>query len=305
MQLATKKRIGILRGGAGKHYASSLKRGGEIISFLSEKLADKYKPFDILIDKDHIWHFGGLPIAPSDLVGKIDIIWNTSHPVFSNILESLSIPHLGTSSFSYALENSRDMLREHMKKINVRLPRSVVLPVYQIDFDGPRERYSIKKAKEVFEKFPSPWTVRSFTPDKNMGIHLAKTFPELVQAIEDGVQSGNSILVEEFITGKVASVHSVPNFRGEDVYTFPLSNTFGNFSSDEKQIFIDLVKNLHQHIGAEHYLKSDFTLTPSGHIYLLQTQSVPDLQSESHFSQVCDSVGVKMHQIIEHMLKSV
>ena len=50
------KRVGILRGGAGKNYLSSLKKGGEIILHISENLSDKYKPVDILVDKDYIWH---------------------------------------------------------------------------------------------------------------------------------------------------------------------------------------------------------------------------------------------------------
>ena len=309
MQSSAKKRIGVLRGGAGKHYLSSLERGGGIISHIFDNLSDRYKPADILVDKDHVWHFNGVPIKPSDLASKIDMVWNTSHPILSNILDSLSIPNIGASSFFYTLENSKEMLREHMKKIGMEMPRSIVLPVYQRDFDGPRERYAIKKAKEVFEKFSSPWIVKSFTPDSNMGIHLAQTFPELVNAIEDGMNSGKSILVEEFITGKVASVHSIPRFRGEDVYVFPLGNAFGDlsaqagFSAEEKEILSNSAKNLRRHVGAEHYLKSDFVLNPRGKVYLLQVESVPDLKQGSHFSQVCESIGAKMHHVVEHMLE--
>ena len=299
------KRVGILRGGSGKYYASSLQKGGEIILHISENLGDKYKPVDILIDKNHIWHCAGVPINPSDLVNKIDIVWNTTHPSLSSILDSLAIPNIGSSSFSYALENSKDMLREHIKNIGVEMPRSVILPVYQKDFDGPRERYSIKKAKEVFEKFSSPWIVKSFTEDSSMGIHLAKTFPELVNAIEDGTNHGKSILVEEFIAGKVASIHSVPGFRGEEIYTFPLGNSFGIFSTEEKEKLLALAKDLHKHIGARHYLKSDLILTPRGKIYLLQIDPNPDLKPDSHFSQVCESVGAKMHQVVEHILEQV
>ena len=292
----------------------SLQKGGEIISHIFENLGEKYKTFDILVDKNHIWHFNGIPVIPSDLVSKIDIVWNTSHPSFSNILDSLSIPNISTPSFPATLQNSKELLREHMKKLGVPMPRTIVLSVYQKDFDpryaegsgeasGPRERYAIKKAKEVFEKFSSPWIVKSFTPDSNMAIHLAKTFPELVNAIEDGVQHGESIIVEEFITGKIASLHSVPMFRGEDIYTFPLGNSFGNFSAEEKNNLANLAKNLHQHIGAKHYLKSDFVLTPRGKIYLLQIESTPDLKQDSHFSQACESVGAKTHQVVEHILE--
>lgn len=303
MKKETKKRIGVLRGGSGKHYTTSLKRGGEIIDLIFRKLGDKYQPIDILIDKDHVWHYNGLPVAPSDLVNKIDIAWNTTHPSLSNILDSLSIPNIKTGSFFHTLENNNEMLREHIRGLDLEMPRSVLLPLYQKDFDGPRDKYSFKKAREIFGKFSSPWIVKSFTEDSNMGIHLAKTFPELVSAIEDGVKHEKSILVEEFIAGKVASVHSLPGFRGEDIYTFPLGNAFGSFSFGEKETLFDLAKNLHKHVGARHYLKSDFVLTPNGKIYLLQIDGTPDLKKDSHFSQVCESVGAGLHNVVEHILE--
>jgi hypothetical protein len=137
-----------------------------------------------------------------------------------------------------------------------------------------------------------------------MGIHLAKTFPELVDSIEDGVKHERSILVEEFIAGKVASVHSVPMFRNEEIYIFPLGNSFGIFSNEEKEKLSNLVKILHKHIGAKHYLKSDFVLTPRGKVYLLQIEEIPDLKPDSHFSQVCISVGANTHNVVEHILDS-
>ena len=66
-----------------------------------------------------------------------------------------------------------------------------------------------------------------------------------------------------------------------------------------------LVKELHQHLGAKHYLKSDFVLTPRGKIHLLQIDVMPDLKPNSHFSQVVESVGAKMHHVVEHMLENV
>lgn len=281
MQTTQKKRVGILRGGAGDHYASSLKKGGEIILYISENLADKYKALDILIDKDGIWHLSGISISPSDLMHKVDIVWNISHPSYSNILESLSIPNVGVNSFSHVLENSKEMLREHIKKIGVDMPKSIVFP---------------KNAKEVFEKFGSPWIVKNYNE-----VRVVKTFNELAEIIN----SSHDLIVEEFITGKIASVHSVPKFRNQEIYTFPLGNTFGNFSFLEKEKLTDLAKDLHNHLGAKHYLKSDFVLNPKGKIYLLNIELNPNLKPDSHFSQVCESVGAKMHHIIEHILEQV
>ncbi|MEK7563946.1 MAG: hypothetical protein AAB510_00015 [Patescibacteria group bacterium] len=299
------KRIGVLRGGGGKYYYPSLKKGGEILAYIQEDLGHIYKTFDILIDRDHVWYFNGLPINPSDLIHRVDVVWNTTHPSLSSILEGLSIPHISTGTFSSTLENSREMLREHMKKIDVHIPRYIVVPVYQKDFDGNIDEYAIKKAKEVFNKFSAPWLVKSFTPDANMAIHIAKTFPELISAIEDGAKHKKSILVEEFITGKVASVHSVPNFRNEKVYIFPLGYSFGSFSLLEKERLMNLVRDLHDHIGAKHYLKSDFVIHPRGKVYLLGINETPSFKIGSHLREVCDLVGAKPQHILEHMLKEV
>ena len=305
MQADTKKRIGILRGVTGRHYKSSLQKGGEVISHISKKLSDKYKPVDILIDKDYIWHVNGVPINPGNLMQKIDMAWNLSHPSFSNILSSLSIPTVDTGSFLSALMNDREMFRSHIKDIGVAMPRHIVLPAYQQDFDGPREKYGIKKAKEIFDKFSSPWIVKSLTPDYDMGVHVAQTFPALINAIDDGVAHKQSIIIEEFISDRVASLHSVPEFRGEEIYTFPMVSVSGNFSSSEKEKLSSIAKCLHKHIDAKHYLKSDFALNPRGKVYLLSVELHPDLKPDSHFHQVCEAVGAKAHHVVEHILEKL
>ena len=333
MQFVAKKRIGILRGGPsprrsglwpreggmGDEYSVSLKKGGEIITYITENLGDKYKPVDILIDQDYIWHMGGRPITPGDLAHRVDIVWNLAHPSLSNILESLAIPNVGINFFTSSLANSWEMLREHIKKISVEMPRHIILPVYQKDFDGPRERYAIKKAKEVFEKFGAPWIVNpvvnvddtplvrgvATSPTSTIRVKsLAHTFNELVAAIEDGVNHKKSISVEEFISGKIVSMHSVADFRGEDIYIFPPRNVFGNFSAEEKEKLINLVRDLHTHLGARHYLKVDFILNPRGKIYLFNIDGTPNLKPGSHFSKACESVGVKLDNIVEHILES-
>lgn len=311
-----KKRVGVLRGGTGNNYRSSLLKGGNIIAHIAENLGDKYKIVDILIDKNGVWHLGGLPIDPPELTHKIDLAWNVADPNFSIILDHFSIPNVSNSSFFSSLENNNDLLRNSMKNAGVVMPRSVVLPLYQEDFDaslpsqvgswqGSRERYAIKKAKEIHEKFGAPWIVKSFTPDRNMAIHVAKTFGELVGAIEDGVKHEKSVLVEELILGKVATLHSMPDFRSEKIYTFPFGKFASSFSSSEKEELTSFVRDLYKNIGAKHYLKADFVLSPTRGICLLGIDGTPDFRVNSHFNEACESAGVKTHNIIEHILEGV
>jgi len=296
------KIVGILRGGTGtgtgNEYEKSLREGGEVLSLIHENLSDKWKPVDILVDRKGVWHFKGMPILASELANKVDIIWNASHRSYSAIFQNLSIPHVGHSIFSKTLSENKKMLQEHMEKIGVKMPRHFVIPTYQADFDRNKEKFIVKKAQEVLHKFPAPWIVKTFTPDSNTAIHLVKTYPELVDAIADVVDHNKSILVEEFISGKIASVHSVLGFRGEDIYTFPLVN----FKIEEKEKLIKLAKDIHDHLGKDHYLRSDFVLSPRGNIFLINVEFSPDLKKDSHFDQACEKVGAKMHHVIEHIL---
>jgi D-alanine-D-alanine ligase-like ATP-grasp enzyme len=185
-----------------------------------------------------------------------------------------------------------------------------MISAYQKDFDGTLEEFAINKSKKVFEKFASPWIVKSLTEDLNVAIHVAKTFSELIDAIVDCTKHGKSILVEEFIFGKNVSVHSVSKFRGEDIYHFPpiekkndIVFSPGRFSLHEKEKIIESTKKIFSHVNAKQYLKLDFVLHKSGVIYLKQIDFSPNLDENSCFHKSCESVGTKAHSAIDHILE--
>src|SRR3989338_6245986 len=158
------KKIGILRGGIGEHYAASLERGGEVIAFLAKNFREKYKPMDILVDRDGLWHLAGVPVYPADLAHRVDLVWNSAHHSFSQILESVKVPHI-PASVVHKFSKSREMLKEHLQKLNMSLTRHLVFPD-QADFSAPN------RAKEVHAKFSPPWLVRPFGANTSV---VAKT----------------------------------------------------------------------------------------------------------------------------------
>jgi hypothetical protein len=301
--------VGILRGGEWENYKKSLDDGRKLISHIFENLSNEWKPIDILIDKEGIWHFGGLPIEPAKLINKVKVIWNTSHPSYSKVLQDLSVPDVGINHFSKLL-TSNELLKDHMKKIGVNMPRSFILPVYQEDFDGPLEKYITQKAREVFNKFSSPWIVKPLTEDLNVDIHLANTFPELMEAIADCIKYKKSILIEEFIFGRKIFTHLVSGFRKENIYIFPpiekrdeIIISPGKFSHLEKEKLMRLVKKIFSHINASQYLKLDFILHPSRGFFLTNVEFHPNLNKDSCFNMSCESVGTKTHDVVDHILK--
>lgn len=305
-----KIKVGVLRGGDGPHYDQSVKDGAEIISFILNRLPFDYTPVDILVDREGVWHVAGLPVLPADLIHKVDIVWNVSNPTYSTSLRDLGIHVIGANIFPFGLHTSKGMLREHMKQIGVKVPQSLVIPLYQSDFDGEdKEKYVLKKAREVHAKFSAPWIVKSFTESSMTGIHVARTFPELITALTDIVDHGKSILVEEFISGKVARVHSVKGVRGEELYSFvPHELKHGFFThntlmQDEKEKLTNLAKQIHEHTGAGSYTSSTFILNPTRGIHLAEISFIPDLNQDSHFCKSCETVGLKSSHVVDHIIE--
>mgnify|MGYP001612409943 CR=1 FL=1 len=312
-----KKRVGILRGGGEDDHLSSIEQSAILITQIIENLSDKYKIVDVLVDRNGVWHINGIQAKPADLMHRVDVVWNTAQSSLSSVLKQFSISFVGVSSFAHSMGNNRTLLEQHIKDLDIKMPRHIVLPVYQKDFDGfygSKANYANRKALEVFQKFAGPWIVRSLTENSNAGVHVAKTLPELKEAIEDMMKHGTSILVEELIVGKIVPVHSLRGFRGDlpalpnrreqarDIYTFPL---VGSFSREEKEKISMLAKRLYHHLAEHFYLKSNFLLTPKGSVYLTGVFFNPNIKKTSHLSQSLESVGAKMHHLIEHILEQV
>ncbi|MCF7834101.1 MAG: hypothetical protein K9L98_01960 [Candidatus Pacebacteria bacterium] len=295
-----KIRVGVIRGGE-HDYEDSLQKGGKLLSVLSDNLYDKWKPLDIFIDKKGVWHLYGIPVLPSELKDKIDIFWNTSHPAFSSVLESsgVSSPIIGHSSFSHAVSENRRMFEQHLKTNSINVQKSFIIPAYKKELDGPIEECSLNRAKETHLKFAPPWIVKVFPSGVMSGHRVAKNFNELINLIYEGLQTGESLLVQEFMTGKNIQVHSVKGFRGQDIYMFPNAS----LHKDEKEKIVSLVKDLHKHLDTDHYLHSEFVVTPRKRVYISGFSVFPILEEESSFHKACVSVGAKMHDVLKHIME--
>jgi D-alanine-D-alanine ligase-like ATP-grasp enzyme len=143
-----------------------------------------------------------------------------------------------------------------------------------------------------------------------MGNHVCKTFPELVRAFEDAGRKGASVIVEELIQGKEASVIVVDKFRNKDLYTMPTielreGNTIcpGGFSQNEKMELEQMARLAHKEFGFDHYSKSNFMVHPVKGVYIFSVDTLPTIAHDSHVGTALESVGSSIHEFVDHILK--
>ena len=325
-------RVGVLRGGTSTEHEVSLSTGEHILShFKSDKLKDSYTPLDIYIDKSGLWHSNGLPTTPEQLVHKVDLMINALHGEYGEdgkvqkILDGFQIPYTGSGAMASAIGFNKALSKEAFARLGIQTPQHILYPAYQIDFDGPREEYAIAKAHEVMRKMPPPYIVKPLTGGSSMGIHVCKTFDELVRAFRVGVGQNVSILVEELIEGKEATVGVIDGFRGQETYVLPpieirlpsekthfdyeakyngASEEIcpGNFSMGEKEELVRLASLIHTGLNLDHYSRSDFILHPKKGIYAIEVNTLPGLTEQSLIPKALIAVGSSMPEFLEHLI---
>lgn len=326
-------KVGVIRGGISGEYEVSLASGAQVLEHLrSDILKDKYHAIDIFIDRDGVWHINGVPITLDKVAQKVDVIVNALHGDYGEDgkvqqeLELWGIPYTGSGPLSSAIGYNKFLTKQEFSKLGINTPRHILFPAYQDDFDGPSEKYPERKAREVWEQLPPPWIVKPLTGGSSMGVHVCKTFQDLVDAFEEGMSQKVSVLVEEFIKGKEATVGVVNNFRGKNVYTLPpieiripKTSTFfdnnvkyngksqeicpGNFTEGEKKELERLAALIHTGLDLSHYSRSDFIVHPKRGIFALEVNTLPGLTGESLMPKALSAVGSNLPEFIEHIIK--
>lgn len=326
-------KVGVIRGGISGEYEVSLATGAQVLSHLrGDKMKNKYSAVDILIDKNGVWHLNGIPTSIAKLVNKVDVIVNALHGDYGEdgkvqqLLEQWNIPYTGSGPFASAIGYNKFLAKQEFAKLGIKTPKHILFPAYQDDFDGPRERYAEKKAREVWEQMAPPWVVKPLTGGSSLGVHVCKTFQELADAFEESIDQKVSILVEEFINGKEATVGVINNFRGQNVYVLPpieiripkasifFDNEIkyngksqeicpGKFAEKEKRELERLASLIHTGLNLSHYSRSDFIVHPKKGIYALEVNTLPGLTSESLIPKALEAVGSTMPEFLEHIIK--
>jgi len=159
-----------------------------------------------------------------------------------------------------------------------------------------------------------------------MGVSVCKTFQSLVDVFQKGMDEKVSVLVEEFIKGKEATVGVINNFRNKKVYTLPpieiripSTSIFfdnevkyngqsqeicpGNFTEEEKAELERLAALIHTGLDLSHYSRSDFIIHPKKGIYALEVNTLPGLTEESLMPKALNAVGSSLPEFIEHIIK--
>jgi len=315
-------KVAVVRGGPSAEYDVSLNSGKEVL----HHLPDKYEAKDIIISKNGEWLSSGVIYDPQKLLKDVDVVFNAMHGEFGEdgqaqqIFDTYEVPYTGSTMIPSSLAMQKHKARPIFLTERIKVPHALIFT--QDSFIGEDPEYV---ATEVFKKIPPLWVTKPASRGSSIGVSICRSFPELVEGIEKAFEYDNTIVVEEFIDGREATCGVLEDYRFQKHYPLPPieiippENAFfnyenkydgstkeicpANFDDRTKREIEYLAKRAHQALGCRHYSRSDFIVSPKRGVYLLETNTLPGLTSESLLPKSAKAAGLEFPDLLNHLIQ--
>lgn len=311
--------VGVLRGGPSREHEASLKSGAAMLAHLP---GDRFATRDIYINKNGEWHDRGRLITPERALRQIDVALIGLHGEYGengeiqNLLARYGVPYAGADAFGSYLAKHKLMAKTRAQEAGL------LTPAYRYIENAAA---SEAMAHEITRNLSQPVIVKPVGWGASFGVSIAGGYAPVLTAIQHLFEIGaQSVLVEECIRGKEATVSVVEGLRGEKLYVpppveivLPKGAFFthalkssggarqrfpGNFSRTASEELQRSARVMHRTLGLRHYSRSDFIVTPKG-VYYLETNTLPEINPESLFAKSLESVGIRFPHFLEHLVK--
>jgi D-alanine-D-alanine ligase len=313
------QRIGMLRGGVGEEYSSSLKTGAHIMEALR---GAGYDVVDMLIDREGVLHLKGVPITLENASAHVDMVWNAIHGAIGEdghiqgLLDDLKMPYSGSGALASAMTINKMTAKDRARELGIKSPEVILVM--------PEGEESISEiTQNIYRRMAPPWVVKPLVGGASIHTYFAFTPLELSQFVEESISHKQSFIVEQYIYGREASVGVIDDFRGQERYVLPIVEiksaprgilttedrqsddhavVGGSFRSDEREMLSGLARDLHKHLGVNDFSQSEFIVDKQGKIWYLETDTVPHMAPQSAFVKALKSVGSSVEEFVTSII---
>lgn len=316
------KRVAVLRGGPSSEYDVSLLSGEAVLRSLREL---EYPHKDIIISRKGDWLDSGMIKTPDSALQAVDIVFIALHGEYGEdgqvqrILHRKKIPFTGSGAMSSAIAFNKDLTKQTLKDFDIKMAKH--RKIDKSSFHSLQSEIDYIEATMSSELFVKPLACGSsigarYVPNRDT---LAETLRELLTLYD-------SVMVEEFIRGREATVGVLQDFRGQSLYVLPpieivppggqpfFSNEVkyngtteeicpGRFSYDEKIKLAEAAALAHSALHLEHYSRSDF-IVKDGEVYFLEINTLPGLTSESLLPKAAAAIGLTFTDLVKHLVET-
>ena len=313
--------VAVLRGGPSTEYDVSMQTGAGVLNALADS---KIKTKDIVISRNGDWLLDGFHKTPEHALFGVDVVFIALHGEYGEdgtvqrLLDRFCIPYTGTGAYASAIAMNKELTKDHLKDSGIKTARHM-----RITRKGVTD--ASQTARNINELFGTKYIVKPTFGGSSIGTKIANNPHELGVVIADLLKDHDDLMVEEYVTGKEATVGILENYRDKELYDLPVieivppagSDFFeadvkysgtteeicpGRFGKEEKETLAKAAQLVHQTLNLRHYSRSDFIVSDDG-IYFLEVNTLPGLTAESLFPKSIEAVGGSYTDLVQHLIE--
>lgn len=309
-------RISVVRGGPSTEYQVSLRTGETVLKHLDR---EKYDVNDVVLTRDGVWYINGVRANFAQIAERTDVVFNAMHGEFGEdgkaqqLFNAFGLPHTGSDSVASAVGMHKALAKDHFKRAGIPVARGEVIP---------RDANMPGVAFHIARDFGLPVVVKPVTGGSSIATSIARDETQLILALDEAAKHAD-VLVEEFLDGKEATCAVIDSGDGEHFVLIPTEIRHkneggifdheskysgcteevcpGNFTIADMSKIRELASAAHRAIGARHYSRSDFIVTPNG-VYILEINTLPGLTEQSLLPLALGVSGVTMPEFLDHII---
>jgi len=301
------KKIAVLMGGPSAERSVSLNTGTAILQALQEK------GYNVV----------GIDLEPMRFVEQlteagIEVVFNAIHGkygedgVLQGALELLGIPYTGSGVLASAMAMDKGVTKRIFLSADIPTPRSCLFT------KADRKR---NLPAEISADFNIPVVVKSAAQGSSIGVVIVENSDDLSGAINQAFEYSETILVEEFISGRELTVAIWGTDEPEALPIIEIVPHSGRYDYQSKYTkgateyivpakLSESTTNIVQKVAIEAFTKLgcrgiarvDIMLDKDNNPYVLEVNTIPGMTATSLVPKAVAAVGISFADLCERLL---
>lgn len=338
--MSKKKKVAILFGGRSVEHGVSVNSAKNIFEYINK---DRFEPLPIGITKSGQWFLtngvtkeigqgkalglildaqapGFILVSSGDRL-KADIIFPVLHGTdgedgsIQGLIKAMDIPMVGTGVLGSSISMNKIIAKRLLK--DAGLPVTNFVSFHHTE----KEKIDYKAIKKLLG---TPFMVKSASLGSSVGVSKVKNEASFDKAVEESFRYDESILMEEFITGREIECAILGNnppeasYPGEiiinskyDFYTFDAKyvdpqavriDVPAKLETKTAEKVRDICVKAYKALCCEDFARVDLFLTAEGKIYINEINTIPGFTNSSMFPMMWNERGVGFTELISRLL---
>ena len=221
-------------------------------------------------------------------------------------LDLLGVPYTGAGYLSSAIAMDKDLTKRLVSEY-------VITPQWRT------VRYTEGDIARLVSETKLPCVVKPVANGSSVGVSIAHTGAELKKALEECLQFGAQVVLEQYISGREIQVGIIAGKALPSIEIIPKTGFYdyankyqagaaeeicpSPIPEDWEMRVRSATETVYRLIGLSVYSRADFIVTPDGTPYFLEINTLPGMTKTSLLPQEAAAVGIGYEELCEKIVE--